>query len=164
MQLFGINYFNYFGHCRTSKHWCWYRNSRCRWQQQDRFLLFYAVPLFAFFQHKADGFAREGSLRGIDICHLGALLIQALRVAIPTILVAMYIGTGAEQSMLDAIPPVITGGLQIAGGFIVVVGYAMVINMMQANYLMPFFFLDLSSRHLPSSILFPLVLSDLFAL
>jgi mannose/fructose/N-acetylgalactosamine-specific phosphotransferase system component IIC len=43
--------------------------------------------------------------------------------------------------MLNAIPPVITGGLQVAGGFIVVVGYAMVINMMGANYLMPFFFL-----------------------
>lgn len=97
--------------------------------------------LTVFFQHKADSFAREGSLRGIDICHLGALGIQALRVAIPSILVAMYIGTGAVQSMLDAIPPVITGGLQVAGGFIVVVGYAMVINMMQAGYLMPFFFL-----------------------
>ena len=35
----------------------------------------------------------------------------------------------------------ITGGLQIAGGFIVVVGYAMVINMMRAGALMPFFFL-----------------------
>ena len=53
----------------------------------------------------------------------------------------MYIGTGAVQAMLDAIPPVITGGLQVAGGFIVVVGYAMVINMMGAQYLMPFFFL-----------------------
>ncbi|TCS77969.1 PTS mannose/fructose/sorbose transporter subunit IIC [Pectinatus cerevisiiphilus] len=94
-----------------------------------------------FFQHKADGFAEKGSLRGIDICHLSALALQALRVAIPSILVAMYIGTGAVQSMLDAIPPVITGGLQVAGGFIVVVGYAMVINMMQAGYLMPFFFL-----------------------
>ena len=43
--------------------------------------------------------------------------------------------------MLDAIPQVVTGGLQVAGGFIVVVGYAMVINMMGAKYLMPFFFL-----------------------
>ena len=43
--------------------------------------------------------------------------------------------------MLDAIPQVITGGLQVAGGFIVVVGYAMVINMMGAKYLMPFFFI-----------------------
>ncbi len=93
------------------------------------------------FQHKADSYAEQGSLRGIDICHLGALLIQALRVAIPSTLVAMYIGTGAVQAMLDAIPPVITGGLQVAGGFIVVVGYAMVINMMGASYLMSFFFL-----------------------
>jgi len=97
--------------------------------------------LTVVFQHKADGYAEEGNLRGIDICHLGALGIQALRVAVPSTLVAMYIGTGAVQAMLDAIPPVITGGLQVAGGFIVVVGYAMVINMMGANYLMPFFFL-----------------------
>ncbi len=97
--------------------------------------------LTVVFQHKADGYAEEGNLRGIDICHLGALGIQALRVAVPSTLVAMYIGTGAVTAMLDAIPPVVTGGLQVAGGFIVVVGYAMVINMMGANYLMPFFFL-----------------------
>ena len=97
--------------------------------------------LTVVFQHKADDFANSGNLRGIDICHLGALGIQALRVAVPSVLVAMSVGTGAAQAMLDAIPPVITGGLQVAGGFIVVVGYAMVINMMGANYLMPFFFL-----------------------
>lgn len=94
-----------------------------------------------FFQHKADDFAAKGSFAGIDACHIGALGLQALRVAIPSLLVAMYIGTDAVQGMLEAIPPVITGGLQVAGGFIVVVGYAMVINMMGANYLMPFFFL-----------------------
>lgn len=94
-----------------------------------------------FFQHKADSYGEEGNLRGIDICHLGALLVQALRVSIPSTLVAMYIGTGAVQALLAAIPTVITGGLQVAGGFIVVVGYAMVINMMGASYLMPFFFL-----------------------
>ena len=94
-----------------------------------------------FFQHKADEYAREGNLTGIDICHLLALFIQALRISIPAVLVAMFVGTGAVQSMLAAIPPVITGGLQVAGGFIVVVGYAMVTNMMGAKYLMPFFFL-----------------------
>ena len=97
--------------------------------------------LTVFFQHKADGYAEEGNLRGIDLCHLGALCMQALRVAVPATLVAMYIGTGAVQAMLNAIPPVVTGGLQVAGGFIVVVGYGMVINMMGAQYLMPFFFL-----------------------
>ena len=94
-----------------------------------------------FFQHKADDFAQKGSTRGIDICHLGALGLQALRISIPSTIVAASIGTGAVQAMLDAIPQVITGGLQVAGGFIVVVGYAMVINMMGAKYLMPFFFI-----------------------
>lgn len=93
------------------------------------------------FQHKADSYAEEGNLFGIDLCNYGALILQGLRVGIPAVLVAMSIGTGAVQEMLNAIPPVITGGLQVAGGFIVVVGYAMVINMMGASYLMPFFFL-----------------------
>lgn len=43
--------------------------------------------------------------------------------------------------MLDALPEVITGGLAVAGGFIVVVGYAMILNMMSVKYLMPFFYL-----------------------
>ena len=89
------------------------------------------------FQHKADDYAEQGNLFGIDLCNYGALILQGLRVGIP----AMTVGTGAVQDMLNAIPPVISGGLQVAGGFIVVVGYAMVINMMGAQYLMPFFFL-----------------------
>ena len=93
------------------------------------------------FQHKADDYAEEGNLFGIDLCNYGALLLQGLRVGIPALLVAMTVGTGAVEDMLNAIPPVISGGLQVAGGFIVVVGYAMVINMMGAQYLMPFFFL-----------------------
>lgn len=104
-------------------------------------LTIFARTVTIFFQHKADEYARAGNLNGIDFCHLAALLIQALRVAIPAVLVAMFVGTGAVQSMLAAIPEVVTGGLQVAGGFIVVVGYAMVINMMGAKYLMPFFFL-----------------------
>ena len=41
--------------------------------------------------------------------------------------------------MLNAIPEVVTSGLKHRGGMIVVVGCAMVINMMRAGYLMPFF-------------------------
>ena len=96
------------------------------------------------FQHKADDYAEEGNLFGIDLCNYGALILQGLRVGIPALLVAMTVGTGAVENMLSAIPPVISGGLQVAGGFIVVVGYAMVINMMGAQYLMPFFFLGFS--------------------
>ncbi len=104
-------------------------------------LTIFARTVAVAFQHKADTYANSGNLRGIDFIHLGSLLIQAARVAIPSMLVAVFIGTNVVQNFLNAIPEVITGGLQVAGGFIVVVGYAMVINMMEARYLMGFFFL-----------------------
>jgi len=104
-------------------------------------LTIFARTITVFFQHQADKYAEKGNFTGIDVCHLLALFIQALRISIPAVLVAIFIGTSAVQALLGSIPPVITGGLQVAGGFIVVVGYAMVINMMEAKYLMSFFFL-----------------------
>lgn len=94
-----------------------------------------------FFQHQADKYAEEANFKAIEFCHMGALFIQALRVAIPALIVAMFVGTDVVQNMLAAIPEFITRGLQIGGGIVVVVGYAMVINMMEAKHLMPFFFL-----------------------
>lgn len=66
--------------------------------------------------------------------------MQALRVSIPTTLVAIFASPGAVRGILNALPDVVTGGMAVAGGFIVVVGYAMVLNMMSVKYLMPFFY------------------------
>ena len=104
-------------------------------------LTIFARTITVFFQHQADKYAEKGDLNGIDMCHLLALVIQALRVSIPSLIVAIFIGTEAVQNMLNAIPQWLSGGLGVAGGFIVIVGYAMVINMMEAKYLMPFLFL-----------------------
>ncbi len=64
-----------------------------------------------------------------------------MRIAIPAVIVALSVETSGVQMLLSSIPDVVTNGLNIAGGMIVVVGYAMVINMMRAGYLMPFFYL-----------------------
>ncbi|AMB92444.1 PTS mannose/fructose/sorbose transporter subunit IIC [Aerococcus christensenii] len=93
------------------------------------------------FQHAADKAAENADFTKIKFLHFSALIVQALRVAIPATLVAKYISTDVVTNLLDSIPDVITGGLTVAGGFIVVVGYAMILNMMSVNYLMPFFFL-----------------------
>ncbi|CAM3932481.1 PTS mannose/fructose/sorbose transporter subunit IIC [Xenorhabdus thuongxuanensis] len=93
------------------------------------------------FQHAADKAAENGNLRAISVLHVSALLLQAMRIAIPALIVAVSVGTSEVQHMLNSIPQVVTSGLNIAGGMIVVVGYAMVINMMRAGYLMPFFYL-----------------------
>lgn len=92
------------------------------------------------FQHAADSAIETGNLNKLDWLHRGALLLQAMRIAIPALIVAMTAGTDVVQQMLGAIPDVVTTGLKIAGGFIAIVGYAMVINMMRAGHLMPFFY------------------------
>lgn len=92
------------------------------------------------FQHAADRSVLNGNLERLDLLHCSALFLQAMRIAIPALLVAMTAGTDVVQQMLHSIPPVVTNGLKIGGGIIAVVGYAMVINMMRAGYLMPFFY------------------------
>ena len=92
------------------------------------------------FQHAADKSIEDGNLSRLDWLHRGALMLQVMRIAIPALIVALTAGTDVVQTMLNAIPDVVTTGLKIAGGFIAVVGYAMVINMMQAGHLMPFFY------------------------
>jgi len=97
--------------------------------------------LAVFFMHKADKFAEKGDINGIQTCHILPMVLHALRIMIPAALVCIFISGDAVQSLLGLIPAFITDGLTVASGFIVVVGYAMVINMMKANYLMPFFFI-----------------------
>lgn len=92
------------------------------------------------FQHAADKVIETGDLRKLDWIHCSALILQAMRIAIPALIVAMTAGTDSVQAMLSSIPEVVTTGLKIAGGFIAIVGYAMVINMMRAGHLMPFFY------------------------
>lgn len=104
-------------------------------------LTIFVRTITVFFQHLADKYASAGNARGIEMCHIAGLLLQGVRVAVPAAIVGLLAGTEVVNSLLNSIPEVITRGLQVAGGFIVVVGYAMVINMMNAKSLMPFFFL-----------------------
>jgi len=104
-------------------------------------LTIFVRTICVYFQYWADYYGSQGNTSGITLAHMSALCIQGLRVAIPAFLIAYYSDAVLVKEVLQSIPRVITGGLQVAGGFVVVVGYAMVINTMKAGYLMPFFFL-----------------------
>ena len=112
------------------------------------------LTITVVFQHAADKAAEEARFRTIDLLHVSALGVQALRVAIPALIVSLFVSADMVSNMLNAIPDFVTRGLQIAGGFIVVVGYAMVLRMMGVKYLMPFFFLGfLAGGYLDFSLL-----------
>ena len=117
-------------------------------------LTVFARTITVVFQHAADKAAEEARFRTIDLLHVSALGVQALRVAIPALIVSLFVSADMVSNMLNAIPEFVTRGLQIAGGFIVVVGYAMVLRMMGVKYLMPFFFLGfLAGGYLDFSLL-----------
>ncbi|MFT8406930.1 MAG: PTS mannose/fructose/sorbose transporter subunit IIC [Liquorilactobacillus nagelii] len=103
-------------------------------------LTIFVRTIVVFLVHQGDKFAKKGKYRAIEAMHLFAMAIQALRVMIPTAGV-MILNTKIVEAWLNAIPKVISDGLQIGGGIIVVVGYAMVINMMDVPDLKPFFYL-----------------------
>src|SRR5699024_5288401 len=92
------------------------------------------------FQHLEDKSVVDVNLYRLVWVHCSALLLQAMRIAISALIVALTAGTDTVQSLLSVILPVVTTVLKIAGGIIAVVGYAMVINMMRAGHLMPFFY------------------------
>lgn len=90
--------------------------------------------------HMADAAAAKGSIRGVEAAHFLALLLQGLRVAIPAMMI-VSVPVESVTAVITSIPTWLSGGLAAAGGFIVVVGYAMVINMMATPKLWPFFIL-----------------------
>ncbi|WP_298458095.1 PTS mannose/fructose/sorbose transporter subunit IIC [uncultured Rothia sp.] len=103
-------------------------------------LTIFVRTITVFFQHQADNFAKTANFRGIELMHISGMVLQGLRVAIPTAIVAL-ISSDELTRLLGMIPEQVTIGLRIAGGMITVVGFAMVINMMRSKALMPFFFL-----------------------
>ncbi|GAB2492676.1 PTS mannose/fructose/sorbose transporter subunit IIC [Alkalibacterium psychrotolerans] len=88
--------------------------------------------------HAADRKATEGSFKAVEFYHIGALMIQGLRIAVPAAII-LAVSPQLVTDALNAIPAWLTGGLAVAGGMIVAVGYAMVINMMATAKLWLFF-------------------------
>lgn len=103
-------------------------------------LTIFLRTLLVSFAHMADNYAKQGKSKQIELLHYIGLGLQGLRVAVPAMLI-LALPAQVVTNAIASIPPVITGGLQVAGGFIVIVGYAMVVNMMASKSLWPFLFL-----------------------
>ena len=88
--------------------------------------------------HGADAAAKKGDIKGVERAHFIALFMQGARIAIPAALLLM-IPAESVKSALEAMPTWLSEGMQIGGGMVVAVGYAMVINMMATREVWPFF-------------------------
>ncbi|HEM3576954.1 TPA: PTS mannose/fructose/sorbose transporter subunit IIC [Streptococcus suis] len=88
--------------------------------------------------HGADAAAERGDFGALERYHLIALSLQGLRIAVPAALL-LAIPTEAVQAALESMPAWLSGGMNVGGGMVVAVGFAMVINMMATREVWPFF-------------------------
>lgn len=93
-----------------------------------------AIPVV----HGMDKAAEEGSFRKIEILHMLAVLMQGLRIAIPA-LALCFVSPEIVKGVLNAMPDWLKHGMEVGGGMVAAVGYAMVINMMSTKENWPFF-------------------------
>jgi PTS system mannose-specific IIC component len=85
-----------------------------------------------------DAAAEKADIRGVEMWHIVAIIMQGLRIAIPAAIL-LVIPASTVQAFLEAMPAWLTDGMAIGGGMVVAVGYALVINMMATKEVWPFF-------------------------
>ena len=91
------------------------------------------------FLHIADKQVAENKIGGLNV-HLWALLTVAFRVII-VMFPAVAFGVEAVQRLIAVIPPWVLRGMEVSGGLLPLVGFAMLFNMFNVRHLLPFFFI-----------------------
>jgi PTS system mannose-specific IID component len=85
-------------------------------------------------------YAEEGNYRKIQRLHILSGLLKPVLMGLITFL-ALELGSDAMKSFLDAMPPWVNAGLQVAGNMLPALGFALLMNLMFNKRVAPFFFL-----------------------
>lgn len=88
---------------------------------------------------KADQYAKEGKVKGVERMHISAFL--ATLIPLTSIVgISYYLGSPIIADLVEAIPSFITHGLDVATGIIPAIGFAMLARMIMTKEVVAFFF------------------------
>lgn len=90
--------------------------------------------------HKADKYADDGDIKGIERIHIGAYLMIVIPMALISFL-AVLLGAGAMEMAINVVPQVIIDGLVVTSGLLPALGFALLARLMISKKLAPYFFL-----------------------
>lgn len=87
--------------------------------------------------HKADEYAKEGNIKGIDMINFsGPVVLFAFNFLI--IFVLILFGADKVGPLISALPEKLVGGFKVASGMMPAVGFAMLLNIMLKKEYVPF--------------------------
>lgn len=92
------------------------------------------------FMHKADKYAQQGNIKGIERMHWMAVVLFFLNGFLPSFL-AILLGADVVKALVNTIPLVITDGLKAAAGIFPALGFAILMQMTFNKKMAAFFFL-----------------------
>lgn len=89
--------------------------------------------------HMADNYAKKGNTMGIYLCGLLYPTLARIPTHIIPVALAAYYGPTYMKTVLDALPASAMHGLEVIGGLMPAVGFAIVITVIGRKYLLPYF-------------------------
>lgn len=111
----------------------------------------FIFTLFSFFMHKADEYAENADIKGIEnINYLGMIILFVFYFVIAFL--PIFFGANEAAIIVQAIPEWIIKGLSVAGGIMPAIGFAMLLKIMLKKEYMGFLilgFLFVIYGHLP---------------
>lgn len=106
-----------------------------------------------YYCHKADKYAAEGNIKGVERTHWLAAYIAWVPLAV-ICGAGFYLGSDVIASLLAAIPEFITKGISAATAMLPALGLAMLAKFLNNKKLIPFFFIGfLAASYLGISVL-----------
>ncbi len=93
--------------------------------------------IYSPIMHKADEYAKEGNIKGIDMINFsGPVVLFAFNFLI--IFSLILFGADKVEPLISALPEKLVGGFKVASGMMPAVGFAMLLNIMLKKEYVPF--------------------------
>jgi mannose/fructose/N-acetylgalactosamine-specific phosphotransferase system component IIC len=89
--------------------------------------------------HMADSYAEKGNTNGIMRAHFLYPTLALIGIYIIPVAIAIYLGPNAVNAFMEIVPDWIMTGLQVAGGILPALGFAITISVIGKGNVIPYF-------------------------
>lgn len=91
--------------------------------------------------HLADRYAAQGDEKGLFRCAFTYPMAAGFLMRFPVVFIAVFFGSGALETVLSYLPEWVMHGIEVTGGVLPALGFAILLFVIGQKMLLPFFFI-----------------------